>query len=113
MSNKLFVGIDVSKCLNSVVLMDNSGDTVDSFHVNNNLPGANELSSDITAAMQALSCDSVNIGLEATSVYGDHIVSFIKCDNRINSYDYNIHVLNPKQVKRFKGIYSDIPKNDE
>lgn len=112
LNNKLFVGIDVSKCTNSVVLMDNSGNTVDSFDVDNNLPGANTLSSKVTAAMQALSCDSVNIGLEATSVYGDHIVSFIKRDNRINNYDYNLHVLNPKQVKRFKGIYSDIPKND-
>lgn len=50
--------------------------------------------------------------LEATSVYGDHIVYFIKEDSTVNQLEPKLHVLNPKQVANFKKTYPDIPMND-
>ena len=50
--------------------------------------------------MTSYSLDTVLIGLETTSVYDD------------NLFNRKIHVLNPKQVNKFKEAYNDLPKND-
>ena len=62
--------------------------------------------------MTSNNIDSVLIGLEATSVYGDNLVYFLKEDTTLASFDRKIHVLNPKQVNKFKESYNDLPKND-
>jgi len=56
--------------------------------------------------------DNVIFGLEATSVYGDNLVCFLKEDYNLSKFNKKIHVLNPKQVKKFKDAYADLPKND-
>jgi hypothetical protein len=57
--------------------------------------------------------DSLVIGLEATSVYGEPLVHFLKQDAGISSFKPSIHVLNPKQVNAFKKAYPDLPKTDD
>lgn len=57
--------------------------------------------------------DSLVIGLEATSVYGEPLVHFLKQGAGIGSFKPSIHVLNPKQVNAFKKAYSDLPKTDD
>ena len=52
------------------------------------------------------------IGLEATSIYGDSLVYALREDGRLGRFQRKIHVLNPKQVKKFKEAYPDLPKND-
>ena len=52
------------------------------------------------------------IGLEATSIYGDSLVCALREDGRLGRYQRKIHVLNPKQVRKFKNSYPDLPKND-
>ena len=50
--------------------------------------------------------------LEATSIYGDGLVCALREDGRLGQYQRKSHVLNPKQVKKFKDSYPDLPKND-
>jgi len=105
MPNSLLVGIDVSSCDNKVRLLDSSGKSVSKFTVSNNQPGAKTLAYKIVSAMTLNRFDSLVIGLEATSVYGEPLVHF--------SFKPRIHVLNPKQVNAFKKAYSDLPKTDD
>jgi len=55
---------------------------------------------------------SVTIGIEATSVYGDNLMCFLREDGNLGRFERKLFVLNPKQVKKFKESYSDLPKND-
>ena len=56
--------------------------------------------------------NDVVIGLEATSIYGDSLVYALREDRRLGRYQRKLHVLNPKQVRKFKESYPDLPKND-
>jgi len=106
----LFVGIDVSSKSNVVYFMNSDGTKHSSFSVQNNLNGATILSQKVVSAMSDF--DNVIFGLEATSVYGDNLVCFLKEDYNLSKFNKKIHVLNPKQVKKFKDAYADLPKND-
>jgi transposase len=110
--NPLFVGIDVSSKNNVTYLMKPDGSKHSSFSVQNNLDGAKLMSEKIVSALEAMQLSDVVIGLEATSIYGDGLVCALREDGRLGRYQRKIHVLNPKQVKKFKGSYPDLPKND-
>ena len=56
--------------------------------------------------------NDVVIGLEATSIYGNNLVYTLREDGCLGRFQRKIHVLNPKQVKKFKEAYPDLPKND-
>ena len=70
------------------------------------------LSEKIVSALDKLQLSEVKIGLEATSIYGDSLVYALREDGKLGRYQRHIHVLNPKQVRKFKDAYSDLPKND-
>ena len=72
--NKLFVGIDVSSQNNVSYLMDSDGVKYSSFSVQNNLGGAKLLTEKIVSAMETLKLSDVVIGMESTSIYGNHLV---------------------------------------
>jgi Transposase and inactivated derivatives len=110
--NQLFVGIDVGSRDNAVYIMLPDGSKHSSFPVQNNLGGAQMLSKRVVAAMQSQGLNDVLLGLESTSVYGDNLVCFLREDGALAQFNRKIHVLNPKQVKKFKDAYSDLPKND-
>ena len=110
--NTLYVGIDVSSKNNVIYLMKPDGSKHSNFKVANSLNGSKELVKRILSALNSLELTSLSIGLEATSVYGDNLVYFLREDGSIATYDKQIHVLNPKQVKKFKDSYNDLPKND-
>ncbi len=110
--NPLYVGIDVSSKSNVVYLMLPNGDKHSNFSVSNSHDGSVQLVKRILSALTSLSLDSVRIGLEATSVYGDNLVYFLREDATLAPFNRKIHVLNPKQVKKFKDSYNDLPKND-
>ena len=110
--NQLFVGIDVGSRDNAVYIMLPDGSKHSSFSVQNNLGGAQVLSKRVVSAMQAQGLNDVLLGLESTSVYGDNLVCFLREDGALAQFNRKIHVLNPKQVKKFKDAYSDLPKND-
>ena len=110
--NTLYVGIDVSSKNNVIYLMKPDGSKHSNFKVANSLNGSKELVKRIISALNSLELTSLSIGLEATSVYGDNLIYFLREDGSIATYDKQIHVLNPKQVKKFKDSYNDLPKND-
>lgn len=110
--NPLFVGIDVSSKNNVVCLMKPDGIKFSTFSVQNNLGGARILSERIVSALDKLQLSEVTIGMEATSIYGDSLVYALREDGSLGRYQRHIHVLNPKQVRKFKDAYPDLPKND-
>lgn len=110
--NPLYVGIDVSSKSNVVYFMKPDGSKHSNFSVNNSLDGAKQLSKRIVSAIISESLTDLVIGLEATSVYGENLVCFLREDGSLARYNRKIHVLNPKQVKKFKDAYPDLPKND-
>lgn len=110
--NPLYVGIDVSSKTNVTYLMKPDGTKYSSFSVQNNLGGAKILTEKIVSAMNSMSLTDVVIGMEATSIYGDHLVHTLREDGGLGCFQRKIHVLNPKQVRKFKEAYPDLPKND-
>ena len=110
--NPLYVGIDVSSKSNVVYFMLPDGSKHSNFSVANSHTGSSQLVKRILSAMTSCSLDTVLIGLEATSVYGDNLVYFLREDATLARFDRKIHVLNPKQVNKFKEAYNDLPKND-
>ena len=110
--NPLYVGIDVSSKSNVAYLMKPDGSKHSNFSVSNSLDGSRQLVKRILSAITSESLSDVVIGLEATSVYGDNLVCFLREDGSLNPYNKRIHVLNPKQVNKFKQAYNDLPKND-
>lgn len=110
--NPLYVGIDVSSKSNVVYFMKPDGSKHSNFPVANSLDGARLLSKRIVSAITSLTLTDLVIGLEATSVYGENLVCFLREDGNLANYNCKIHVLNPKQVKKFKDSYPDLPKTD-
>lgn len=110
--NPLYVGIDVSSRTNVVYLMKPDGSKVKNFAVANSKDGAEKLVKEIVSAITTFSLTDVVIGMEATSVYGENLVFFLREDGSLARYNRKIHVLNPKQVNKFKESYNDLPKND-
>ena len=89
-----------------------NGDKHSSFSVANSQDGSAQLVKRILSALTSHSLDTVLIGLEATSVYGDNLVYFLREDATLAPFHRKIHVLNPRQVNKFKEAYNDLPKND-
>ena len=110
--NTLYVGIDVSSKSNVVYLMLPNGDKHSNFSVANSHEGSTQLVKRILSALTSHSLDTVLIGLEATSIYGYNLVYFLREDATLAPFNRKIHVLNPKQVKKFHDAYNDLPKND-
>lgn len=112
MNNALFVGIDVSNKNNVAYIMKPDGDKHSSFSIPNNRPGAEILVDRIVEVLQRLFIPKVVIGLESTSVYGDNLMYFLRETGKFSGFEKKLHMLNPKQVKKFRDTYSDLPKND-
>ena len=111
--NQLFVGIDVGSQNNAVYLMKPDGEKHSSFKMQNNRSGAKLLTERIVSAIQSQRLEGVVIGMEATSIYGDSLVYALREDGKLGQYPRKIHVLNPKQVNKFKESYPELPKNDD
>ena len=109
---KLYVGIDVSSKNNVVYLMKPDGSKYSNFSVKNSPKGSAELVKQIVKALTSHNLTEVAVGLESTGCYGDHLVYFLKENAELAKFNRSIHVLNPKQVKKFKDTYNDLQKND-
>jgi len=111
--NHLFVGIDVHPKANTVYIMLPNGSKHCSFSVLNNLGGAQKLSKQVVETLEKLQLSNVKIGMEATSIYGQNLVYFLREDGALAKFNRVIFVLNPKQVDKFKQSHPEIPKNDD
>ena len=111
--NQLFVGIDVGSRGNTAYLMRPDGEKYANFTVQNNRGGAKILIDKIISALTTMGLEQVVIGMEATGIYGENLVYALQEDGALGRFQRRIHVLNPKQVSKFKESYSDLPKNDD
>lgn len=112
MNNPIFVGIDVSKKDNHVNFINRDGEKLNRFSCSNNLTGISKIVENIKDVVLKNDMNSVIIGLEATSIYGDHLASNLRQNEFLSHIDSSVHVLNAKQVANFKKAYADLPKND-
>jgi len=108
----LFVGIDVSSRSNVVCLMLPDGTRHSVFNVGNTFDGARELSGKIVKVCGQHELSSVVIGLEATGVYGDNLLCFLREDAALAALSPKLHLLNPKQISKFKDAYPELSKTD-
>ena len=93
--NPLNVGIDVSNKSNVVYLMLPDGSKHSNFSAANSHDESTQLRKRILSAITLLSIDTAILGLEATSVYGDNLVYFLREEASVVPHDKEIHVLNP------------------
>ena len=110
--SKLYIGIDVSSKNNVAYIMKPDGSKHSNFSVANSPAGSSELVKRIIKALTSENLSQITIGLESTGCYGDPIVYFLRESNDLAAFDCHIHVLNPRQVKKFRENYNDLPKND-
>ena len=110
--DKLFVGIDVGSRDNAAYIMLPNGDKHSAFPVQNNLGGAMTVSKRVVSALTERGLNCTAIGIEATSVYGENLIYFLREDGALARFERKLFILNPKQVSKFKASYSDLPKND-
>ena len=108
----IYVGIDVSSKSNVVCLMLPNGYKHSNFSVANSHEDSTQLVKRILSALTSHSLDTVLIGLEEISVYSDNLVYFLSKYATLAPFNRKIHVLNPKQVKKFHDSYNDLPNND-
>src|SRR5690625_4181050 len=110
---KLFVGLDVSSFDIKACFLNEEGDQLKTFTVDNDLPGATKLRDEILHTVQGESVHELRIGLESTSVYSFHPSMFLHNDEFIQALGGQVFVMNPKQIANFKKSYSDMDKSIE
>ena len=110
--DKLFVGIDVGSRDNVVHIMLPDGSKHSSFSVQNNQGGAQTISKRVVSALMDKELNTAVIGIEATGVFGDNLMCFLREDGALGRFERTLRVLNPKQVSKFKEAYPDLEKND-
>lgn len=111
MLNTVYVGIDVSKSTNVVYVMDNKGDKLFRSSFPNNSAGTSGLMQRLSGLPDA-STSYFKFGLEATGQYGNHLSMALRELDLIPVSQKEVHVLNPRQVSRFKDAYAELPKTD-
>jgi transposase len=113
MMNKLYVGIDIGGHTNTVFFMLPDGAKLKSLTVRNNIDGAQTIAENIVSALTDNELSAVSVGIEATSVYGESLMYYLREDERLSLFESLFYILNPRQVKKFKDIYNELPKNDD
>ena len=108
--NPLYISIDGSNKSNVVYFMKPDGSKHSNFSANNSLDCTRQLSKRIFSVITSESLTGLVTGLEASSVYGENPVCFLMENGSLAKINRKIHVLNPKQFKKFKASYSDLPK---
>ena len=108
----LFVGIDVGKRENTVRFMDGGGDTLSLFSIPNNADGAAALQEKLRHTLLHTDYSKVTIGMEATSIYADHLATYLHNDEFLQKWECKVYVINAKYINNFKKSYPDIPKTD-
>ena len=91
-----FVGIDVAKTFHMVSIVDENETRIinKAFRIENTMDGFEKLLRVLDSI--SLNKDNFTLGLEATGIYGENLLEFLK------SIGYNIKLLNPFQTSRYR-----------
>ncbi|MEB9880968.1 IS110 family transposase, partial [Bacillus cereus] len=104
---------DVSSFDIKICILNGEGEKLDSFSVNNDLPGATTLKERLLQHISNQEIETLKIGLESTSVYSFHPSMFLHYDEDLQRFGAKVFLMNPKQIANFKKSYSDMDKTDE
>jgi len=91
-----YVGIDIAKSFHVVSIIDDNETKVINkpFKINNDAKGFDKIVTILDSV--TLDKDDFLIGLEATGIYGENLLEFLK------SKGYNVKLLNPFQTSRYR-----------
>ena len=112
--NYLYVGIDVSLKSLMTCIQDISGESILKPKTFPNDPdGVNKLLDSILCFANSLDITNILIGIEATSVYGTHLLYSIADSSILNDFTVQLYCFEPKIIKNFRSSLGDLPKNDK
>lgn len=112
--NYLYVGVDVSLKSLTTCILDISGEQVfKPKNFSNDPNGVSKLLDTILAYANSLEITNILIGIEATSVYGTHLLYSIADSNVLSDFTVQSYCFEPKIIKSFRDSLGDLPKNDK
>ena len=111
MKDTIYIGIDVSQSSNTVYVMDSIGNKIWRNTFDNSRDGCHNLYNQLLETQKSHNV-FMNFGLEATGCYGETLAMLLREDDKIPRNMKSVRVLNPKQISKFKGSYSELPKTD-
>nr|CDL66444.1 unnamed protein product [uncultured bacterium] len=112
--NCLYVGVDVSLKSLTTCILDISGEQVfKPKNFSNDPDGAEKLIDTVLAFANSLDVTHILLGIEATSVYGTHLLYTISDSNVLSDFTVQLYCFEPKIIKNFRDSLGDLPKNDK
>lgn len=112
--NYLYVGVDVSLKSLTTCILDISGEQVfKPKNFSNDPDGVSKLLDTVLAYANSLEITNILIGIEATSVYGTHLLYSIADSNVLSDFTVQSYCFEPKIIKNFRDSLGDLPKNDK
>lgn len=112
--NYLYVGVDVSLKSLTTCILDISGEQVfKPKNFSNDPDGVSKLLDTILAYANSLEITNILIGIEATSVYGSHLLYSIADSKVLSNFTVQSYCFEPKIIKSFRDSLGDLPKNDK
>ena len=112
--NCLYVGVDVSLKSLTTYILDISGETVfKSKNLSNDPDGSEKLLDTVLTYANSLDATHILLGIEATSVYGSHLLYIIADSNVLTDFTVQLYCFEPKVIKSFRESLGDLPKNDK
>lgn len=112
LTTTLFIGIDVSSRTNYVFALDFFGKKLLSFQVNNNLPGSEEVVSNILSCLKENNLTNLTIAMESTSFYSWHLANTLTTHQALVWFKPKVHCINPRVICAYKKSFVDIDKTD-
>jgi len=113
MSTTLFVGIDISLKKAACCFLNQNGKLFKKvFEVDNNISGFEKLQEQIEILMPANDLSLVCIGLEATGMYGFHLMDYFSSAALKYPVEVRLYQVNAKYVSKFKKAFPEKEKTD-
>lgn len=113
MSITLFVGIDISLRNVTCCFLNQNGNLLKKvFEVDNNISGFEKLQEQIESLIPANEFSLVCIGLEATSMYGFHLLDYFSSTTFKYHVEVKLYQVNAKYVNKFKRAFPEKEKTD-
>ncbi len=108
----LYVGIDVSKMANQVIMIDFNQTVLKTFSADNNTVGAETIETAMLGVLESKALEHVIVVLESTGIYSAHIATYLSASKRLLPYGIHVYTINPKIARNYRASFSDMDKTD-
>lgn len=113
MSTTLFVGIDISMRNATCCFLNQTGKLLKKvFEVDNTISGFEKLQEQIESLIPANEFSLVCIGMEATGMYGFHLLDYFSSISLKYPVEVKLYQVNAKYVSKFKKAFPEKEKTD-